>query len=88
MLDTESVPNLGKLISVINCWIGVMEISFRNMKVRLNIFTTFQHASDQYECFFLDNIEEYGEDSLSSLLTKDPLETCLTNFGLEDFDTT
>jgi hypothetical protein len=35
----------------------------------------------------LDSIEEYGEDSLPSLLTKDPLEACLTNFGFEDFDT-
>jgi hypothetical protein len=64
-----------------------MEISFRNMKVRLDIFTTFQHAPDQNECFFLDNIEEYVEYSLLSLLTKDPLEACLTHFGFEDFDT-
>jgi hypothetical protein len=35
----------------------------------------------------VDNIEEYVEDSLSSLLTKDPLEACLTHFGFEDFDT-
>jgi hypothetical protein len=64
-----------------------MEISFGNMKVRLNIFTAFQHAPDQNECFFVDNIEEYVEDSLPSLLTKDPLEACLTHFGFEDFDT-
>jgi hypothetical protein len=58
-----------------------MEISFENMKVRLNNFTAFQHAPDQSECFFLDNIEAYVEDSLSSLL-----EACLTHFGFEDFD--
>jgi hypothetical protein len=98
-LDTEPVPNPQKLIQVIlrrpflamanaciNCWTGVMEISFGNMKVRLNIFTTFQHAPYQNECFFLDNIQEYIEDSLPSLLTKDPLEACLIHFGFENFD--
>jgi hypothetical protein len=64
-----------------------MEFSFGNMKVSLNIFTAFQHALDQNDCFFVDNIEEYVEDSLPSLLTKDPLEACLTHFGFEDFDT-
>jgi hypothetical protein len=64
-----------------------MEISFGNMKDRLNIFNAFQHAPDQNECFFVDNIEEYVEDSLPSLLTWDPLEDCLTHFGSEDFNT-
>jgi hypothetical protein len=72
MLDTVPVPNLEKLISVIlgcpflatanaciNYQTGVMEISFRNMKVWLNIFIAFQHAPDQNKCFFLDKIEEY-----------------------------
>jgi hypothetical protein len=35
----------------------------------------------------VDNIEEYVEDSLPSLLADDPLEACLTHFGFEDFDT-
>jgi hypothetical protein len=35
----------------------------------------------------VDNIEEYVEDSLPSLLTDDPLEACLTHFGFEDFNT-
>jgi hypothetical protein len=100
VLDAEPIPNPEKLIQVIlwhpflaaanaciNCRIRVMEISFGNMKVRLNIFTAFQHAPNQNECFFLDNIEEYVEDSLPSLLTKDPLEACLTHFGFEDFNT-
>jgi hypothetical protein len=64
-----------------------MEISFGNMKVRLNIFNAFQHAPDQNECFFVDNIEEYVEDSLPSVLERDPLEDCLTHFGSEDFNT-
>jgi hypothetical protein len=100
VLDFEPVPHHKRLISVIlghpflatasaciNYRIGVMEISFGNMKVRLNIFNAFQHAPDQNECFFVDNIEEYVEDSLPSLLADDPLEACLARFGFEDFDT-
>lgn len=64
-----------------------MEISFGNMKVRLNIFNAFQHAPDQNECFFVDNIEEYVKDSLPGILARDPLEDCLTHFGSEDFNT-
>jgi hypothetical protein len=100
VLDSEPIPHPERLISVIlgrpflatanaciNCWIGVMEISFGNMKVRLNIFNAFQHVPDQNECFFMDHIEEYVEDSLPSLLADDPLEACLAHFGFEDFDT-
>jgi hypothetical protein len=100
VIDTEPLPNPEKLIpailghpflatanACINCRTKVTEISFVNMKVRLNIFTTFQHVLDQNECLFLDSIEEYVEDSLSSLLIKDPLEAYLTHFGFEDFDT-
>jgi hypothetical protein len=99
VLDIELVPHLERLILVIlgrpflatanaciNCWTEVMEISFGNMKVRLNIFNAFQHAPDQNECFFVDRIEEYVEDSLPSLLAEDPLEACLTQFGFEDFN--
>ena len=100
VLDTKPVPHPERLIPVIlgcpflatanaciNYQTRVMEISFENMKVRLNIFTAFQHAPDQNECFFVDNIEEYVEDSHPSLLTEDLLEDCLTHFGFEDFDT-
>jgi hypothetical protein len=31
-----------------------MEITFGNMKVKLNIFKAFQHPSDINECFLLD----------------------------------
>jgi hypothetical protein len=100
VLDTEPVPNPNKLILVIlgrpflatanaciNCRTGEMEITFGNMKVKLNIFNAFQHPPDMSECFFLDIIEEAVEDTLSHHLMKDPLEACLTHFGSEDFDT-
>jgi hypothetical protein len=35
----------------------------------------------------VDNTKEYIEDSLPSLLTKDPLEACMTHFGFGDFGT-
>jgi hypothetical protein len=73
--DTEPVPCLDKQIPVIlgrpfvatanaciNCRTGVMKISFGNMKIRLNIFTAFQNASDQKACFFLDEIGKTVED--------------------------
>ena len=98
--NAEPVPHLEKLIPIIlgrpflamvnvciNYRTRVMAISFGNMKLRLNIFTTFQYAPNKNECFFMDNIKEYVEDSLLSLLTNDPLEACLTHFGFEDFDT-
>jgi hypothetical protein len=100
VLDTEPAPHLERLILVIlgrpflamanaciNCRTGVMEISFGNMKVRLNIFNAFQHAPGQNECFFVDHIEEYVEDSLPSLFVEDPLEACLAHFRFEDFNT-
>jgi hypothetical protein len=99
VLDTEPVPHPKRLIPVIlgrpflatanaciNCRTRVIEISFGNMKVRLNIFNAFQHAPDQNECFFVDNIKEYVEDSLLNLLVDDPLEACLAHFGFEDFN--
>ncbi|XP_059428550.1 uncharacterized protein LOC132162320 [Corylus avellana] len=85
VLETEPVPNLEKQIPVIlgrpfpatanaciNCRIEVMEISFGNMKMRLNIFNAFQHAPDQNECFFLDDIVETVEDAPPDTLTEAP----------------
>jgi hypothetical protein len=65
----------------------VMDIlSFENMKVRLNIFNVVKHPLDENECFFLDIIEEFVEDSLLGILIKDPLEACMTHFGFDDFN--
>ncbi|XP_059451036.1 uncharacterized protein LOC132181822 [Corylus avellana] len=100
VLNTKPVPNPDKLIPIIlgcpflamanacmNCRTGVMQISFRNIKVRLNIFNAFQHPPDENECFFLDIVEETIEDSLLCLLAKDRLEACLTHFSRDEFDT-
>ncbi|XP_062165001.1 uncharacterized protein LOC133871591 [Alnus glutinosa] len=100
VLDTEPIPDPARLIPVIlghpflatanaciNCKTGEMEITFGNMKVRLNIFKAFQHPPDINECFLLDMIEETVKDTLPNLLIKDPLEACLSHFDFEDFDT-
>jgi hypothetical protein len=95
VLDTKPIafnlvilgrPFLATTNACINCRTGVMEISFGNMKVRLNIFNAFQRAPNQNGSFFVDHIEEYVEDSLPSLLADDPLEACLAHFGFEYFD--
>jgi hypothetical protein len=95
VLDTEPVPDPAKLIPVIlgrpflatanaciNCRTGEMEVTFGNMKVKLNIFNAFQHPSDAEECFFVDQIEEIIEDSLPQILSDDPLEACLSHFDI------
>jgi hypothetical protein len=42
----------------INCRTGIMKIRFENLKVKLNIFHTFQQPLDNAECLFLDSIED------------------------------
>jgi hypothetical protein len=69
VLDTEPVANPTKMIPVIlgrpflatananiNCRTGIMKIRFGNLKVKLNIFHTFQQPLDKAKCFFLDSI--------------------------------
>ncbi|XP_062152081.1 uncharacterized protein LOC133860508 [Alnus glutinosa] len=94
VLDTEPVPDPARLIPVIlglhflatanaciNCKTGEMDITFGNMKVKLNIFKAFHNSSDTNECFLLDMIE----DTLPHLLIKDPLEACLSHFDIEHY---
>ncbi|XP_059627731.1 uncharacterized protein LOC132270568 [Cornus florida] len=99
VLDTELVHNPIKHIPVIlsrpflamanasiNCRTGVMDISFGNMKVKLNIFSASQHPQGEYECFSLDIIDEMVKESLLFILSQDPLETCLAHSDFENYD--
>lgn len=99
VLDTEPVPNPDKMIPVIlgrpflatanaciDCRTGIMEITFGNMKIKLNNFNAFQQPPDAAECSFVDLIDELVEEALPHLLMKDPLEACLNHFSSEDFD--
>jgi hypothetical protein len=85
VFDMKPAPYLEKQIPIIlghhflatanaciNCWTGVMKISFGNMKIGLNIFTAFQNAPDQNACFFLDAIGETVEDPPPESLSKAP----------------
>ena len=92
VLDTKPVPNLIQQIPVIlghpflattnaciNCRTGIMNISFGNMKIRLDIFNAFQNAHDQNTYFFLDDIGETVEDPppdplFEALLWRNPSE--------------
>ncbi|XP_059650697.1 uncharacterized protein LOC132296522 [Cornus florida] len=99
VLDTEPVHDPKKHIPVIlgrpflatanasiNCRTGVMDIAFGNMQVKLHIFHATQHPSNEDDCFLVDVIDEVVEESLPFILSKDPLETCMSHFDFSNFD--
>jgi hypothetical protein len=100
VLDTKPVANPTKMIPVIlgrpflatananiNCRTGIMKISFGNLKVKLNIFHTFQQPPDKAECFFLDSIENLVAEPPPCILTKDPFEAAMTHIKVDNCDT-
>ncbi|XP_059639032.1 uncharacterized protein LOC132281338 [Cornus florida] len=99
VLDTEPVPESRRRIPVIlgrpflatanvsiNYRNDVMDLSFGNMNVRLNIFNSNQCPSDDKDYFFVDTIDECVEEMVPFALTKDPLEAYLSYFDTESFD--
>ena len=71
VLDTEPVqtsrkhapvilgwPFLATTNANINCCTGVMDVSFGNMKVRLNAFRASHQPPDQDDCFAVDVVDE------------------------------
>jgi hypothetical protein len=100
VLDTEPVANPTKMIHVIlgrpflaiayaniNCRTGIMKIRFGNLKVKLNIFHTFQEPPDKAKCFFLDSIENLVAEPPPCILTTDPFETGMTHIKVDNCDT-
>ena len=100
ILDTQPVPDpenqipviLGRPFlatsnAIINCRNGIMNLSFGNMTIELNIFNISKLPSELDD----SNIEEVNmigtlvEESLPNTLLEDPLEKCLAHFGI-DFD--
>ncbi|XP_077211266.1 uncharacterized protein LOC143846661 [Tasmannia lanceolata] len=79
-------PFLATANACINCRSGAMDISFGNKKLRLNIFNTSLGPQREEECFTVDLIDEVVSDHTSQFLADDPLQKCLTSFGVEDFD--
>jgi len=73
---------------MINCRLGVMDVSIINMRVRLNIFKASSQfmLEDESKCFFVDVIVEMIKEALPTILNKDPLGTCLSHMDLGLFD--
>jgi hypothetical protein len=101
VLDTKPVANPTKMIHVIlgrpflaiananiNCRIKIMKIKFGNLKVKLNIFHTFQQPLDKAEYFFLDSIEDLVVELPPCNLTKDPVVASMTHIKVDNCDTT
>lgn len=65
---------------------GVMDVSFGNMKVRLNMYNASKQPQLEEDCFAVDVIEECVKEALPYILAKDPLEACLAHFGFEEYD--
>ncbi|XP_026399420.1 uncharacterized protein LOC113295288 [Papaver somniferum] len=101
VLDTQPVQNpdchipviLGRPFleisnAIINYRNGVLNLSFGNMTVELNIFRISQQHMDFYdnELHEINMIESLIQDSLPDILFVDPLQACLYNFDLDLFD--
>ena len=78
-------PFLATANACINCRIGVMDVSFGNKKLRLNVFGASQGPSMD-SCFEVDTLEDIIEDATPIILAPDPLDTCLAHFGVYDFE--
>ena len=63
-----------------------MQLSFGNMTMELNIFNITKQPHNTYdEIIDVDLIEEIIKNTFLSNFSDDPLQTCLTDFGL-NFD--
>ena len=51
-----------------------MDVSIMNMRIRLNIFKAYAQPvfEDEFECFFVDVINEMVEEALPAILSNDP----------------
>ncbi len=80
VLDMEHEPNPKKQIPVIlgrpflatanaciNCRTGVMNISFGNMKVKLNVFNAADQPARKIECFMIDKIDDLIEGDAKTI---------------------
>ena len=79
-------PFLATADACINCRTGIMDLSFGNMTMRLNVFHDAQQPPHLEDCFAFDEIEDLVETSLPQLLVDDPLERCLSHFDIDSFD--
>nr|KAJ0201457.1 hypothetical protein LSAT_V11C600325610 [Lactuca sativa] len=59
--------------------LGVMDISFGNKKLRINIFNTFPNSPSAYECYRVDVVDDLVHQFTPKILHSDPLELFLSN---------
>ncbi|KAH9686664.1 hypothetical protein KPL70_014445 [Citrus sinensis] len=79
-------PFLATADAHIQCRTGNMQLSFGNITMELNIFNIAKQPYNADNGIVdVDLIEALVDDTFISNLSDDPLQTCLTHFGL-DFD--
>ena len=78
-------PFLATTNACINCQTRVMDVSFQNKKMRLNIFDTSQ-GPPIYNHDEINMIEEIVDTQCSILFESDPLQACLTHFEINKFN--
>ncbi|KAK9208804.1 hypothetical protein WN944_001164 [Citrus x changshan-huyou] len=81
-------PFLATADAQIQCRTGNMQLSFGNMTMKLNIFNIAKQPHNADDGIVdVDLIEALVDNTFVSNLSDDPLQTCLTHFGLDfDFD--
>ncbi|KAH9671232.1 hypothetical protein KPL70_017283 [Citrus sinensis] len=79
-------PFLATADAHIQCRTGNIQLSFGNMTIELNIFNIAKQPHNADDGIVdVDLIEALVDNTFVSNLSDDPLQTCLTHFGL-DFD--
>ena len=99
VLDTQPISNpdaqilviLGRLFlatanSKINCRTGVMQITFGNMMVDLNVFRIGKQPGDDDDVYEVNTIDTVGYTWNG--LHSDPLESTLVHAGVEEHNPT
>jgi len=74
--------------ATINYRSGVMDALIINIRARLNIFKASSQPvfEDESECFFIHVIDKIIKEALPTILSNDPLGTCLSHGDLRLFD--
>ncbi|XP_057948230.1 uncharacterized protein LOC131143887 [Malania oleifera] len=82
-------PFLATANACIQCRIGIMDASFGNMQLQLNVFHASQYPPNDVKSLNVDMIEECVEEVAPSILRENPIEDILqpdnpSMSGLED----
>lgn len=64
--------------AVIHCWNGLLNMTFGNMKMELNVFNVGTQMGDDEKVYDVGLIDRLVQEHVDTILYKDPLEVCLT----------